>query len=59
MTTAKQEREQLISRAAELLRMDIGARAAEAQLQREAGISRDRARHAVAKARMRMNRPNQ
>jgi len=52
------ERERLYAKAAALLQQDIDARAAEAHLQRSEGVSRDRARHAVAKARLRMNRPN-
>lgn len=50
------EREQLIARAAQLLRDGVGRRTAEAQIVEETGISLQRARSAVAHAAMRMRK---
>lgn len=52
----KAEREALITRATELLHQDPNGNQVEAQLARE-GVSKQRARHAVAKVRLRENRP--
>jgi hypothetical protein len=53
----KAERESLILKAALLLRAGVGQRAAERSLQESEGVSKQRARTAVAKAIMRQNRP--
>lgn len=50
------EREALIRQAAELLHQDFDGNQVEAKLAQE-GVSKQRARHAVAKVRLRENRP--
>lgn len=53
----KAEREVLYAKARDLLESGVGRKDAAARLVRENSISMERARSAVAHARLRMNRP--
>jgi len=55
--TTNAERQRLYDIAAQLLAAGYGQRAAEAHLQNTEGVSKERARHAVAKAILRRNKP--
>lgn len=55
--TTKEERQQLIDQAAQLLAQGKTLSQITGSLQRTAGVSRQRARHAAARAILRANRP--